>query len=97
MKNSELLTTKRQNLPPLEKQRQYILRCLIQKNVCPNCGHALNFFEGARIDIDDWQGKAGDTPCGCTSCKRQLRYVVPFLFAGNGGWQWHLVPIQPED
>jgi hypothetical protein len=97
MKNSELLTTKGHNLPPIEKQRQYVLRCLVQKNACPNCGHALNFFEGARVDIDDWEDKPGPTSCECTVCKRELVYVVPFLAtAGNGGWHWHLVPVDPE-
>ena len=97
MKNSELLTTKRQNLPPVEKQRRYVLHCLVQKNACPNCGHALNFFEGAGIDIDDWRSEAGDTPCRCTACRRRLRYDVPLLgVAGNGGWHWHLLPIIPE-
>ena len=35
MKNSELLTTKGHNLPPIEKQRQYVLRCLVQKTRAP--------------------------------------------------------------
>lgn len=97
MKNSELLTAKGQNLPPIEKQRQYVLRCLVQKNACPNCGHALNFFEGARVEIDDWEDKPGPTPCECTVCKRELVHVVPVVATGgNGGWHWHLVPIQLE-
>ena len=92
MRNSELLITKRQDLDPLEKQRRYILRCLVQKNACPNCGHMLNFFEGAGIAIDEWQDKAGGT-----ACNRALRYVVPFLgLSGNGGWHWDLVPIDPK-
>jgi hypothetical protein len=95
--NSELLTTKGHNLPPIEKQRQYVLRCLVQKNACPNCGHALNFFEGARVDIDDWEDKLGAPFCECNVCKRELIYVVPFLAtAGNGGWHWQLVPMDPK-
>lgn len=97
MRNSELLTTKRQNLDPIEKQRRYILRCLVQNNACPNCGHMLNFFEGAGIAIDEWQDRASATPCRCTACNRELRHVVPFLvLGGNGGWYWHLVPIDPK-
>ncbi len=97
MKNSELLTTKRQDLDHIEKQRRYILRCLVQNNACPNCGHMLNFFEGANIAIDDWKDKAGGMPCRCAVCHRELRYVVPFLvLGGNGGWHWHLVPIDPQ-
>jgi hypothetical protein len=97
MKNSELLTTKRLDLDPIEKQRRYIMRCLIQKNACPNCGHLLNFFEGSGIAIDDWKDKAGGTPCRCAVCHRELRYVVPFpVLGGNGGWHWHLVPIDPQ-
>lgn len=96
MKNSELLTSQRHDLDPLEKQRRYILRCIVQKNACPNCGHLLNFFEGAGIDIDNWADKAGGTPCRCSACGRALEYVVPFLvLGGNGGWNWHLVPIDP--
>jgi hypothetical protein len=96
MKNTELLTSQRHDLDPLEKQRRYILRCLAQKNACPNCGHLLNFFEGAGIDIDDWADKAGGTRCRCSACGRALEYVVPFLvLGGNGGWNWHLVPIDP--
>ena len=56
MKNSELLMTKRQDLDPIEKQRRYVLRCLVQENACPNCGHKLNFFEGADIAIDSVGG-----------------------------------------
>jgi hypothetical protein len=97
MKNSELLTTQRQDLDPIEKQRRYILRCLAQNNACPNCGHMLNFFEGAGIAIDDWKDEAGGTPCRCAACHRELRYVVPFLvLGGNGDWHWHLVPIDPQ-
>jgi hypothetical protein len=97
MKNSELLTTKRRNLEPIEKQQQYVLRSLVQKNTCPNCGHLLNFFEGAGTTIDDWEDKPGPTSCCCTVCKRELSYVVPFQAeGGNGGWHWHLVPIDPE-
>lgn len=96
MKNSQLLICDRQHLPPLERQRQYILRSLVQRNACPNCGHALNFFEGASVEIDDWQDEVGQTPCKCTACKRELRYTVPFLAVrGNGGWHWDLVPIEP--
>ena len=62
MKNSELLTTKRRDLDPIERQRRYILRCLVQKNACPNCGHMLDFFAGAGVAIDEWQDKAGGTP-----------------------------------
>jgi hypothetical protein len=94
MKNSELLTSTRQYLDPIEKQRRYVLRRLVQKNVCPNCGHKLNFFEGAGITIDDWRDKAGGTPCRCTAYGRGLVYVVPYLvLGGNGGWHWDLVPI----
>jgi hypothetical protein len=58
----------------------------------------LNFFEGAGIDIDDWDDKPGGTSCRCTACERELVYVVPFLAAtGNGGWHWHLVPIKPQE
>ena len=97
MKNSQLLIGERKNLPPLEKQRQYVLRCLVQRNACPNCGHALNFFEGASMNIDVWQDEVGETPCECTACKRELRYTVPFLaVGGNGGWHWDLVPIDPQ-
>jgi hypothetical protein len=98
MKNSELLTSKRQNLSSIEKQRQFLLRCLIQKNACPNCARQFNFFEAAGIDVDDWHGVAGDTPCRCTACKRELIYVVPFLaIGGNGGWHWQLVPIVSKE
>jgi hypothetical protein len=83
MKNSELLTVKRRNLEPIEKQQQYILRSLVQKNRCPNCGHMLNFFEGAGINIDDWEDKPGPTACRCVACKRALDYVVPALAAGG--------------
>jgi hypothetical protein len=97
MKNSELLTTKRQDLDRIGKQRRYVLRCLVQNNACPNCGHMLNFFEGAGIAIDAWRDKAGGTPCRCTACNRALRYVVPFLvLGGHGGWHWHLVPIDQQ-
>ncbi|MGY3547370.1 hypothetical protein [Bradyrhizobium sp. USDA 4469] len=102
MKNSELLTTKRWDLEPTEKQQQFVLRSLVQKNACPNCGHMLNFFEGAGIGIDDWEDKPGPTACRCVSCERALDYVVPALGAGgSGGWHWRLVPItlrgnQPE-
>jgi len=97
MKNSELLTTKRQDLPPIEKQRRYVLRSLVQENLCPNCGHLLNFFEGAGMNIDDWEDKPGATPCRCTACKRELIYVVPFVAAtGYGGWHWDLVPVSPK-
>jgi hypothetical protein len=98
MKNSELLTTERQNLPALDKQRQFILRCLTQKNACPNCAHPHNFFEAAGMDVDDWHGLLDDTPCRCTACKRQLSYIVPLLaYGGNGGWHWQLVPIGFEE
>jgi hypothetical protein len=94
MKNSELLISNRSDLDPLDKQRRYVLRCLVQKNACPNCARLLNFFEGAGIDIDEWADKAGGTPCRCSACGRALKYVVPFLvLGGNGGWNWHLVPI----
>jgi hypothetical protein len=97
MKNSELLTFKGQDLPSIEKQRQYVLRSLVQKNTCPNCGYALNFFEGASVDIDEWEDKPGPTPCKCTACERELVYVVPFVATGsNGGWHWHLVPVERE-
>jgi hypothetical protein len=97
MKNSELLATNRRNLPPVEKQRRFVLRSLVQKNTCPNCGHALNFFEAADTNIDDWSGSVSDTPCRCSACKRDLRYDVPFLaVGGNGGWLWHLIPIEPK-
>jgi hypothetical protein len=98
MKNSELLTTKRQDLPLIERQRRYVLRTLVQKNECPNCGRLLNFFEGAGLDIDCWDDKPGSTSCRCTACERELLYVVPFLAAtGNGGWHWQLVPIDPQE
>lgn len=97
MKNSELLTTKRQDLDHIEKQRRYILRCLVQNNACPSCGHMLNFFEGAGIAIDAWQDKVGGTSCRCAACQRALIYVVPRLvLGGNGGWHWELVPIDPQ-
>ena len=96
MKNSELLATTRTDLDPIEKQRGYVLRCLVQKNACPNCGHTLNFFEGAAITLDDWIDTTGATPCRCTACERALKYVVPFLvLGGNGGWHWQLVPVDP--
>lgn len=96
MKNSELMRTKRK-LPPVEKQRRYILLCLVQKNECPNCGSLLNFFEGAGIDIDDWHTRIEVTACSCTECKRELKYVVPLLaLGGNGGWRWQLIPIALE-
>src|SRR5258705_8422845 len=69
MKNSELLTVQRRNLTPTEKQQQFVLRSLIQQNACPNCGHRLNFFEGAAIDLDDWEDKSGLTACKCTDRK----------------------------
>jgi hypothetical protein len=98
MKNSELLTTTRQNLDPIEKQRRYVLRCLVQNNPCPNCGHMLNFFDGARIDIDEWQDKVTSTLCRCPACERALGYVVPRLvLGGNGGWHWDLVPIDLKE
>ena len=98
MKNSELLTAERRSLTPTEKQQQFVLRSLVQKNSCPNCGHMLDFFEGAAIDIDVWEDKPGRTACHCVACKRDLDYVVPALAAGgNGGWHWHLVPTTPSE
>src|SRR5262249_41141370 len=98
MKNSELLGTAHQNLSPIERQQRYVLRSLVQKNACPNCGHLLNFFEGGCIDIDDWDDKPGATACRCTPCKRDLIYVVPLLAAnGEGGWHWDLVPIDTRE
>jgi hypothetical protein len=99
MRNSELLTTKRRDLEPVEKQQQYVLRSLVQKNACPSCGHMLNFFEGSGIDIDDWEDRPGATACRCTACKRAIEYVVPVLAGrgGNGGWYWHLTPISPPE
>jgi hypothetical protein len=95
MKNSELLTTQPQNLDAIEKQQRYVLRCLVQKNSCPNCGYSLNFFEGAGIDIDDWQDNAACTRCQCPACGSPLQYVVPRLvLGGNGGWHWELLPPQ---
>ena len=98
MKNSDLLKAERRTLTPVEKQHQYVLRSLMQKNRCPNCGYMLNFFEGAGIDIDDWEDKPGATICSCSSCKRGLDYVVPALAAtSNGGWYWHLLPARRAD
>jgi hypothetical protein len=97
MKNSELLTINHMSLSPIEKQHRYVLRCLVQKNACPSCGHLLNFFEGVGIDIDDWEDKLGTEFCRCTVCKRELVYTVPLLATnGNGGWHWHLVPVERE-
>jgi hypothetical protein len=97
MQNSKLLTAKDQNLSHTEKQHRYVLRCLVQKNACPNCGYQLNFFEGAGVDIDNWEDKPGPTDCKCTVCKRELVYVVPVVAGGgNGGWRWHLVPMDPK-
>jgi len=91
MKNSELLTTKRQDLDPIEKQRRYVLRCLVQNNPCPHCGHKLNFFEGAGIAIDDWRDNTARTACRCSACGSALQYGVPRLvLGGNGGWHWDL-------
>lgn len=81
MKNSELLTTQRQDLDPIEKQHRYILRCLVQKNACPNCGHMLNFFEGAGIDIDDWKDRAARTPCRCRPANANSYMASP-------SWSW---------
>lgn len=98
MKNSELLNSNKRSLSPLAKQRRYLLRCLVQKNACPNCGHRLNFFEAAKIDIDSWQGEVSGLKCNCSACNRQINYVVPFLaVGGSGGWQWHLEPIKPDE
>ena len=98
MKNSELLTVQRRNLTPTEKQQQFVLRSLIQQNACPNCGHRLNFFEGAAIDLDDWEDKSGLTACKCTACKRALEYVVPVIAGtGNGGWHWRLVQLTASE
>ena len=96
MKNSELLTTTHQNMTRIEKQRRYILRSLVQKNECPNCGNWLNFFEGAGVEIDDWSSHGDPASCRCNECKRGLIYTVPFFaLSGNGGWLWRLAPIEP--
>ncbi|MBL6851812.1 MAG: hypothetical protein ISS15_06315 [Alphaproteobacteria bacterium] len=87
MKNSELLTTRPQDLDHAEKRRRYVLRCLVQNNPCPHCGQLLNFFEGANIAIDDWQSEPARTPCRCRACGDALQYVVP---RRNGGWHWEL-------
>ena len=64
MKNSELLQTQRSDLDPIEKQRRYVLRCLVQKNPCPNCAHALNFFDGAGNDVSYGMGLEVDREWG---------------------------------
>ena len=98
MKNSELLATEDQTLRLIERQRQYVLRCLVQKNACPNCGCLINFFEGAGIHIDDWNDKPDVTYCSCAGCKRALKYAVPLIpGGGHGGWHWRLVSINSNN
>jgi hypothetical protein len=98
MKNSELLATEDQKLRLIERQLRYVLRCLVQKNACPNCGYLLNFFEGAGIEIDDWSDTPDAISCSCAECRRALKYAVPLIpGGGNGGWHWRLVPIDSKN
>ncbi len=98
MKNSELLLRLPSSLKGLDRQRHYVLSLLTQKTPCPNCGTLQDFFEGAGIEIDDWEDRAGGTPCRCVSCGRGLIYVVPmFAILARRAWFWELIPISPKD
>lgn len=96
MKNSELLaTTKDDQVYAIDRQRRFILRTLIEKKSCPNCGAKLNYFEATGIGVDDLdliKGHAADHVGKCPTCKRTLEHTIPML----GGWYWHLVPVTVE-
>jgi hypothetical protein len=97
MTNSELLKTQNESiLSSLDKQRQNILRLLIQKRPCPNCATQVNWFDAVGVKLDDLDlinDATRDSTGKCPECKRGLTYTVPML---PGSWRWTLVPIDME-
>ena len=89
MTNRELL-----NLPPpllseRDKQRLFLLRVQATARPCPACHKAVNAFDAAGIDIDDYDFSPTPRLFRCPHCQAMLEQVVP-AFSIGPLWQWRL-------
>lgn len=97
MLNSELLAqTDAKLLGSIERQRRFILQKLVFPMPCPNCSNRVTWFAAAGLAVDELDLERSGTSehaCKCPTCKRGLKYTVPFVAVGAPGWEWRLVPI----
>jgi endogenous inhibitor of DNA gyrase (YacG/DUF329 family) len=89
MTNSELLTTPRELLGALDRQRLFLLRVESQFMPCPACQKPVNAFAAAGITIDDYDFGETKYAYKCPHCHAELEQIVPFFCVGPL-WTWQL-------
>ena len=89
MTNRELLKTPKEQLGPVDRQRQHVLRIELSPVKCPACLNPVNALDAAGIDIDAYQFGKEKSTFKCPACEAELEQVVPFIAAGPG-WHWQI-------
>lgn len=74
----------------MDRQRLFLLRVESTPVPCPACKRAVNAFEAAGIDLDDYDFGNTQYEYRCPACGAALEQVVPFITAGGALWHWHL-------
>jgi hypothetical protein len=89
MTNSELLTTPREVLGALDRQRLFLLRVESQFMPCPACQKPVNALVAAGITIDEYDFGVSQPAYECPRCHAELEQIVPFFCIGPL-WTWQL-------
>jgi hypothetical protein len=87
--NRDLLTTPKEELSPVDRQRQQVLRIELTPMPCPACHEPVDALSAAGINIDDYSFGSEKPAYRCPHCQAQLEQVVPFIAVGPG-WHWQL-------
>jgi hypothetical protein len=90
MNNHQILTTRKDRLTEVDRQRQFLLRVEGSPMPCPACKKPVNVFQAAGITLEEYDfGKTTHT-YRCPACGAELEQVVPVFASGGSLWHWHL-------
>jgi len=83
-------------LSGIERQRYVVLHFQSRRMPCPSCGTRQNWYEAARISVDDYDPHQhyDGNPHRCIACGRRLVKIVPVI--SSDPWHWSLVPMPPD-
>ena len=95
--NTEIMKLERKDLVGTEHQKRYLLDTLTVKMNCPYCDTGVNFFDAAKIKIDDYDFNHLNLNFSCPHCANKMKYTVPLFHIGYG-WHWDpiVTKVKPE-
>lgn len=81
MTNEEILKAPNELLTTLDKQRRFLLRIALTPAPCPACKQLVTQIDAAGVTLQDYDVDTthAKTKYRCTSCRRELEVIVPFM------------------